>query len=195
MKCELLIMRHGKSDWSAAVDDLDRPLSKRGRGAARLMADWLREQELTPELIIASPAVRAAETCERVRKRLHLSLGQIVWDPRLYEASPETLMEILRGLREDVGRAMLIGHNPGLELLLEYLVGRVAAPGDGKLLPTAAIARVALERRWPDIGQHCGALRAIVRPRDLAHDDHDDHDDTPPGKDKPRQRGRGLTGD
>jgi phosphohistidine phosphatase len=168
MKCELLIMRHGKSDWSVPVDDLNRPLTRRGRGAVRLMADWLREQELTPELVIASPAARAVETCEKVRTRLHLNPGQVVWDPRLYEASPADLVTVLRGIDSDIGRALVIGHNPGLELLLEYLVERLVKPGDGKLLPTAAIARLGLGRSWRDIDRYCGVLRTLMRPRDLA---------------------------
>lgn len=193
MKCELLIMRHGKSDWSLALDDVDRPLTKRGRNAARLMADWLRGQELAPELIIASPAVRAAQTCEKVRKRLHLTPAQVVWDARLYEAGPDLLLEVLRGLRDDVGRVMLIGHNPGLELLLEHLVERVGAPGDDKLLPTAAIARIGLERGWAGLERDCGVLQGIIRPRDIEASRSGKASQT--AKDKPRQHRQGLSFD
>jgi len=160
-------MRHGKSDWSVPVDDFNRPLTRRGRRAVRLMADWLRTHELTPELVIASPAARAAETCDKVRKRLHLNTGQVVWDPRLYEANQADLVTVLRGIDSDIGRALVIGHNPGLELLLDYLVPRLVKAGDGKLLPTAAIARLGLGASWRDIDRHCGVLRALVRPRDL----------------------------
>ena len=62
---------------------------------------------------------------------------------------------------------MLIGHNPGLESLLDHLAGGVPIPRDGKLLPTAALARVALPGDGRRLGRGCGELIALTRVRDL----------------------------
>jgi phosphohistidine phosphatase len=56
-KCQLIIMRHAKSDWASGNEsDFDRPLAKRGSKDANRMGSWLAEQDLSPDIIIASPS-------------------------------------------------------------------------------------------------------------------------------------------
>ena len=57
---ELLLLRHGKSDWSAGTDDLHRPLKNRGKRGAQRIGTWMWQQDLVPDHIISSPATRAA---------------------------------------------------------------------------------------------------------------------------------------
>jgi len=45
----------------------------------------------------------------------------ISWEPRIYEASLETSLDILASTSAKPGRVLLIGHNPGLEHLVRYL--------------------------------------------------------------------------
>ena len=62
----LLLLRHGKSDWSAGVSDADRPLAKRGRKAARAIGEFLSRAGAVPDVVVSSPARRAVETAELV---------------------------------------------------------------------------------------------------------------------------------
>ncbi len=61
----LLLMRHAKSDWNQpGLNDRQRPLNERGEKAANLMGNWLVQQNLIPDVILASPANRTQQTVE-----------------------------------------------------------------------------------------------------------------------------------
>lgn len=165
----LLLLRHGKSDWDAgAQDDFSRPLAKRGMRNSKALGHWLAGQGLRPDRIIASPATRTLQTATLACQALALPPAQIVPDERVYEASAATLLVLLRELPSAVRVAMLVGHNPGLENLLTALLERgVPHPEDGKLMPTAALARLELEGDWHTLGPGTVRLVALQRARDL----------------------------
>lgn len=168
MTHELLLMRHGKSDWPPDVADFNRPLTKRGRADSQKMADWLRTQQLLPELVVASTAARAAETCQLLCAQLELSSAQLRWEPRIYEATPTTLLTRLRTTPASCRRLLLIGHNPGLEqLLLTLADGPVTPRADGKLMTTAAIAQIRFDCDWSELRAKCGRLITLVRPKEI----------------------------
>jgi len=72
MSRELLLLRHGKSDWNSGVTDFRRPLKDRGKRGAQRMGTWLWQQDLRPDLILSSPAERALTTAHKCCK----SMGQ-----------------------------------------------------------------------------------------------------------------------
>lgn len=168
MESELLLLRHGKSDWGKDVEDFDRPLKDRGKRAAQRVGNWLLEQGLIPDRIISSPAERAITTAEKCTKAMGLSAGGIQRDPRIYEAGVAQLYQLLQELPADTRRVMLVGHNPGLEQLLQHLLQEPApVPDDGKLLPTATLARLQLNRSWAELADGCASLLALIRPDQL----------------------------
>lgn len=168
MSRELLLLRHGKSDWSVDVDDFHRPLKDRGKRGAQQIGTWLAKNDLQPDRVISSPAERAINTAEKAIKAMGASARDIVRDQRIYEAGVGALLRVLADVPAEHRRVMLVGHNPGFENLLIHLVGdAVSIPPDGKLLPTATIARVALPDRWDGLEKGCGELVSITRARDL----------------------------
>lgn len=168
MDHELLILRHGKSDWSQRVDDFHRPLKDRGKRAAQRMGSWLLEQGLVPDRIVTSPAERALTTAEKCAKSMGLAAAGIRQEPQIYEAGLEQLLAVVRGLSGDDRRVMLVGHNPGLEELLRHLAAELPPlPEDGKLLPTATLARLSLDGPWSAVGEGGARLLELVRPAQL----------------------------
>ena len=169
MSRELLVLRHGKSDWSTnASSDFERPLATRGRKAVKRMGRWLREQQLLPEHVVSSPAERAKQTTLRACKFAGISKTLVVWDQQIYEADVPDLLQVLAQCPQAKKRVMIIGHNPGLEDLVEYLGGdRVDPPPDGKLMPTAALARFELPDQWNSLPRACASAVSITRVRDL----------------------------
>ena len=86
MTRELLVLRHGKSDWTTdAPTDFERPLAPRGRKAAKRMGQWLRQNKLLPDHIVSSTAKRAKQTTLRACKFADIPESLIVWDPEIYE--------------------------------------------------------------------------------------------------------------
>jgi len=166
---ELLILRHAKSDWgSGATADFDRPLTLRGRRDAKTLGRWLRHRASLPGVILASPARRAQQTALRLCRAARIPETAIVWAPAIYEASLSTLLHVLASEAGGQPRVMLVGHNPGLEQLLLHLTGdTVTRPADGKLLPTAALAWLAMPEEWHDLARGSATLLSLTRPRDL----------------------------
>lgn len=169
MSRELLVLRHGKSDWTTdASSDFERPLAPRGRKAVKRMGRWLREQRLLPEYVVSSPARRAKQTALRACEFADIPKTPVVWDKRVYEAGVRDLLQVLADCPQDKKRVMIVGHNPGFEDLVEYLGGEgVAFPTDGKLMPTAALARFEMPDNWAKLDAGCAPTMSITRVRDL----------------------------
>ncbi len=161
---ELLLLRHGKSDWDAGTDDYHRPLKNRGKRGAQRMGTWLWQQGLVPDHIISSPATRARETAYKACKSMGLGVADVHLDERVYLPTTGALMDMLRACPSTAQRVMLVGHNPSLEDLLTRLVSdAVVIPDDGKLLPTSTLARLELQCDWQAIKGNCARLLSITR--------------------------------
>lgn len=168
MTRELLLLRHGKSDWSAGVDDFRRPLKDRGKRGAQRIGVWLAQHDLVPDLIVTSPAERARVTAQKACKAMGDGDQGIRKDRRIYPATLDDLCEVLGDIPQDAARVLLVGHNPGMEDLLVWLAGdRLALPEDGKLLPTATLARLQMPDDWQELTAGCALLDSITRPNTL----------------------------
>ena len=169
MARELLLLRHAKSDWdSGAATDFDRPLSKRGKRDAPRIGEWLYREGLIPGLILSSPAERARETALRVCKGLDYSKRDIRWESSLYEADLDGLLQVLAAQARGPLSILLVAHNPGLEALVQYLTdGDLDEPKDGKLLPTATLARLEMPDNWHRLDAGCANLVTLLRPKSL----------------------------
>ena len=130
----LILMRHAKSSWAVeGMDDHERPLNDRGRRTAPMMAAWIAEHGLIPDAVLCSTAVRTQQT---------LALLTEAWNARgesqytrqdcseLYLASPNAMLSCL-GQRCDTNplpsKVLILGHNPGSELLASMLSGQAIA--------------------------------------------------------------------
>jgi len=134
----LLVLRHAKSSWKDdTLDDHDRPLNKRGKKIAPLMGKLIAKQNVVPDLILSSTAKRARSTAKRAAKAMGYK-GDIIYEPALYLAEPSAYFKAIRDCANTQDRVMIIGHNPGLESLVQTMTGM------DKPLPTAALAEVQL---------------------------------------------------
>jgi len=169
MSRELLLLRHGKSDWDTEADDFNRPITDRGKRAAQRVGVWLAGQGLLPDYIISSPAERAVTTAEKTAKAMGLFAGDIHQDKRIYLAGLGDLLEVLADCPADAQRVMLVGHNPGIEELLDHLVGGIDPDDDGKLMPTATLARLAMPEAFDAVTLERGIaqLLSLTRPKSL----------------------------
>ena len=168
-KRTLLLMRHGKSSWAAPLQaDFDRPLKARGQRAAEQMARWIGHSAQIPDTILTSPAVRARDTAEIVHSGLRLGTRVLVEEPRIYEANPTTLLYCIGEHGGDATTLMLIGHNPGLEMLTLLLATDEPAAGHHyKLFPTATVAVLEYAGEWTDLRPQSCKCATIARPREL----------------------------
>ncbi len=159
----LFILRHAKSSWAHEnLSDHDRPLNARGEDDAPRIGAFMQLRGLYPELILTSTARRARRTTSLVVQ--HGGLGRRIRQTRdLYHADAEEIIELLRTVSDDYVRVMVVGHNPGLEGLVEVLTG------DWERLPTGALVQIALPiTRWGELGDETeGELLHLWTPREL----------------------------
>ncbi len=166
---ELYILRHAKSDWdSSAQSDFERPLAKRGKKDVLAMGKWMAKQNFEFDYILSSPAERAKQTVYAVATELGVAKKGIHFNENIYMASVVTLLQLLGQCPDKAKRIMIVGHNPGLDDLLLYLVNDPPMTDSGKFLTTATLARIALPIDWSQLKRHCGSLISLTRPRDIA---------------------------
>jgi phosphohistidine phosphatase len=132
------------------------------------MGQWLRENNLMPDYVVSSPAERAKQTTLKVCKELGIDKKTIHSDPRIYDADVTGLMQVLADCPAAARNVLLVGHNPGLESLLDYLCGdNTPLSEDGKLLPTATVAQLQIPETWDNLHAGVATLVSITRPASL----------------------------
>ena len=149
----LIVMRHAKSSWKGPNhDDHERPLNKRGRRDAPIVAEAIFERDWIPELILVSSSKRTLQTLEGMSHRM----GKTPFEVRsgIYHATVIDLMEELEDMLDN-GTTMIIGHNPGSEILVNHL------SGEWHTMPTAtAVLLLHSGSSW--------SVEAVIRPKEIA---------------------------
>ena len=119
---KLYLVRHAKSSWKhPALDDFERPLNKRGRKNAPFMGNVLKKRRVQPDLILSSPASRAAMTARIIAGRINYPVQDIIYLESIYEANKQDMIQIIRQMDDGIDRLMLVGHNPGVTNLANTL--------------------------------------------------------------------------
>jgi phosphohistidine phosphatase len=159
----LLILRHAKASWKDdSLPDRERPLNKRGREEAPKMGALLREHDLVPDLVLSSPAQRARSTAELAIEASGYE-GEAEFKEELYSFEAEPYLKALAGLADSTRCAMIVGHNPAMEELVERLTGEHLP------MPTAALAQIELPiEHWKSLAtRQGGRLVNLWRPKEV----------------------------
>ncbi|HXG81364.1 MAG TPA: histidine phosphatase family protein [Sphingomicrobium sp.] len=151
----LTLFRHAKTERdSESGRDVDRRLEERGRSDAQRVGAQVRELGLEYDLVLSSPAARAAETAE-------LAGLSPRFDERIYDASAGELLAIVQAADDAVDRLMLIGHNPGFERLASRLLG------ENVEMPAGSLLEIQLPvESWADASS--GRQVRFLKPKELA---------------------------
>jgi phosphohistidine phosphatase len=166
----LMLLRHAKAVPADGMDDEARPLNKRGRTAMPALGEFMAKQALLPDLALISTSVRTRETWELLLSAFAAPPPHR-FEPRLYAASAEALLLLLRATEPSVRALLLIGHNPGFEEVARALV----ASGEtqaliryGGRMPTASLAVIDLAiDDWRGLQPQRGRLEHFVSPKSL----------------------------
>ncbi|HLX78472.1 MAG TPA: histidine phosphatase family protein [Acidimicrobiales bacterium] len=161
----LLVLRHGKSDWTAdwGAVDAERPLAKRGKKSAELVGRFMSTTANIPNRAVCSPARRAADTLE-------LAMVAGGWRcpvraaARLYGGGVAGIIGEVRSEPDSTELLLVVGHEPDCSELISVLVG-----GGSFRVPTGALARLDCDvESWSAVGLRSGTLAFLVTPRLLA---------------------------
>jgi phosphohistidine phosphatase len=153
-------VRHAKSSWSDPfLDDIDRPLNKRGKKDSPFMAAKLKEMVENVEYAAVSPAKRARRTAEEFEKIYKLKGRDIV--TKIYHASSDMLIDVLHDLPQQYDSAMIFGHNPGFTFLHNTFAARKIDN-----LPTCGIFEIVSDvEEWEDIDTTNSRVGFVIYPK------------------------------
>ena len=165
---ELLLLRHGKSDWPNGVEDIDRPLRSRGYKDSVRIGIWLVNNNLQPKLIYSSPALRAVATAGRVKKIIRSEPTSCKIEPIFYYGSHNDYLDEIRSFPSASTRVMVVAHNPALEIIVSELSGGPQLFFNEKLhMLTCSLAIFRFEKTWKDINPGAGKLLHLIHPKTL----------------------------
>ncbi|MCQ0970717.1 histidine phosphatase family protein [Paracoccus sp. TK19116] len=159
----LILTRHAKSSWDdPKMEDHDRPLNPRGRRAARELGDWMASRDYEPEEVLCSTACRTAETWEVVAGAPLEVRPLVRMEPKLYHASPERMLQILRTAQHQT--VMMLGHNPGIAEFAASLPAEAPLDPEFRQYPTAATLVVDFQiEDWGQLKPGTGSVMDFVR--------------------------------
>ncbi len=160
----LFIIRHAKTEEiQAGQEDFDRKLRPRGHSDAKQMSEVLIDLGQKPDKIYCSPAMRTKQTAKIFCEELSFNLEEVTYEPSIYEASLRALLQVLADFDAASERVFLIGHNPGLCMLADFLTGANIYD-----LPTSGIICIRFEiDTWEEISKGLGHLEWLKTPKML----------------------------
>ncbi len=158
----LYLVRHAKSSWKHPdLSDFERPLNNRGRNDIPRISKKLQDMNIFPDIIISSPANRAATTARKIAEILGYPLGDIQYNDLIYEASVQVLYKIISTLEENYSSVMLVGHNPGMTFLANSLSNHSITN-----LPTCGVFAIELPKSpWNEINEDSGIMKFFEYPK------------------------------
>ena len=161
----LMVLRHAKSSHADGnLDDFDRPLNERGLADAPRLGQRLLETENTPDMVLSSRARRAEQTAESVCLAAACS-DRLKYRDTFYHGRPSDYVQEIRRVPASINKLMLVGHNPGLEHLLEWLTTK------SERMPTAALAFVECPiSDWDQLAADSNRLVEVWRPKEIFSD-------------------------
>jgi len=162
------LMRHAKSAYPDGVKDHDRPLAERGQRDALAAGPIVRQRMGTPDLVVVSTAKRAQQTWTAA-SRAWTHPPQHINDERIYDATTDDLLLVLREIDSANSSVLVVGHNPGMEELAFGLTSEAsnaaALATMSEKFPTCALAKLNVSTSWSHLIHHCAALLSFDVPR------------------------------
>jgi phosphohistidine phosphatase len=163
---ELTLIRHAKSSHDhPGMKDFLRPLNPRGRQDAPQMGLYLESNEAwLPDLVLISGARRTQLTAQAMLGAMHRPPQRLQTSDAIYEASVKTLLDVIGETDDSIHHLAVIGHNPGMENLANWLCGMRVITG----FVTCAVARLELRvDSWAQLRTGCATLTKFLQPRNL----------------------------
>jgi phosphohistidine phosphatase len=159
---ELLLVRHATAnEGEQGTKDHERTLSAKGYQDATRLGYYLNKQRQVVDLMLVSPAQRTRSTAEILTEQMHYD-GYIEYSDELYQASVRSVLSLINQQTEEINRLLIVGHNPTLTYLAEYLTGEPVsnmAPGGLFILQ--------IPGPWTQVSQQTATLGTYLDPEQL----------------------------
>jgi len=157
----LFLIRHAKSSWKfPELDDHERPLNRRGERDCLLMARHFQQQDVLPEVIYSSTAIRALDFAQAISNELMVTL---IPDLSLYTFDQDELLAILQHIPDTANSVAVVGHNPAMHRLINRI-----SQSELPKLPTASLVALNCDiEQWSELEAGKAVLNYISCPKML----------------------------
>ena len=164
MSRTLYIVRHAKAeDRATFMVDHDRQLTSDGIMAAARMGRYLHGRAILPDVIISSTAPRANDTAKLMAEQMGYDPAQIRLEDVLFDGGPKAYLATLNALPDTSQTAMLVGHNPDVSYLAEFLTHQTI----GSMSKGAVVAITFDNLTWADVSGRTGSVAFEIGPKQL----------------------------
>lgn len=160
----LYVLRHGKASDNELGRDFDRSLTDKGVEQAERVGEWMSIHDLKPDVVLTSPAKRALMTTDIVTEKLNIESQKIQIANPIYNANLDVLLEVLANCPSQSHKVLLVGHNPSLEYLVDYLLSASIThelANDDRLFP-ATLVHLEMSVDWSQLTPYCAQLVSMT---------------------------------
>lgn len=151
---KLYLLRHAEAGFPIGNEkDFDRNITYNGIQTIKQLAAHLKTQAFHPEYVYCSSAVRTEQTVNLLFEGMTLE-PEISLRDEIYDASIRTLFELVTQTDNLYHEIMIVGHNPAISYLAEYLTGEAI----GGLTPGQLVRIEFGVNTWSEVSQGLGSL-------------------------------------
>ena len=159
---DLFILRHGKAGKSSGVpDDAARVLTRKGDKELKRIAQWMKAQEFSFDIIATSPLQRALETATVIASVLGQEDKLTSWDELAPGGDPDTVC-YKAAQEENDARVLVIGHEPGLSRLISRIIS--GNPDSSIIIAKGGLAKI---RNYSFTARPSGELQWLLTPKQI----------------------------
>ncbi|GAB3010726.1 SixA phosphatase family protein [Spirosoma pulveris] len=164
MPITLFIVRHAKAeDRTMFMSDHERQLTSEGIMAAARMGRYLHGKSITPDVLISSTAPRAKDTANVIAEQIGYDPTTIQLNDLLFDGGPKAYLAAINALPNDLKSAMIVGHNPDVSYLVEFLTHQ----NIGSMSKGAVVAITFDDVNWAEVSGRTGSVAFEIAPRRL----------------------------
>ena len=154
---KLYLLRHGEAANDFEKADRERTLTVNGKNKVRALGIKLNHAGFYPEKVYCSPAVRTKQTAEILLEQLGF-LPKVDFQENIYEASTKTLFDLVASSSDEYEKILLIGHNPAISFLFDYLT----IANFGSLMPGELVCVGFENKSWNEISKGSGTKENLT---------------------------------
>ena len=160
MSRKIYLIRHSYAEDPGGKRDIDRTLTMEGQSTVRAMGRHLINEGFSPDLILCSSSERTRETAINLVEELGMNEGIIDYRDVIYNASVREILEVLNDISDRMKSIAIIGHNPAITFLGEYLSGSII----GNMEPAGVVTIFFEKLKWSEISQGTGVFQSYYHP-------------------------------
>ena len=160
----LWLVRHADAVTAeVGQPDIKRELSPKGYQDATRLGHYLYTQRQDIDVMLVSIAQRAQRTAEILTEQMHYNSHRFQLSEDLYQASVRSVLELVNRQATSVQHLMIVGHNPTLTYLAEYLSGEPV----NNMAPGGLFSLSLMVDQWEEVSQRNATLASYIDPDQL----------------------------